>query len=861
MQAPLWVFDVEARGMVWANPAGLELWGAANLDELRARDFSDMSDAAVTRFRAALARMAAGEVLHEQWTLYPKGKPTTVSVTRVAIELEDGSLASLQEAQPAALVDPETLRAVEALHHTQLRIALFRRDGAIVLENPAASSTFGLLEGGPERDSFAALFDDAEDAARARVILAEGAVYSAEVPLATVGGARWHGIDARTVLDPVTGAPLTLVNARDIEDRRSAEAALLRSVESQKRFLAAISHEIRTPLNSVVGFVELLRGTQLNERQRRFAGNAHLSAQHLLALVTDVLDVSKVQAEQLELARDELDLEDVLVESVVIASTRVRPGVDLSYSLPELDSAVIGDRVRLTQIFVNLLGNAAKFTETGFVRLRLVERESAGPEGAVSLEVTIEDSGIGIPEAKLPDLFTAFGQAHGSKLGGTGLGLFLSRSLARLMGGDIRVESAVGSGSRFTVALTLPRGASRTEGRGLAGQRVLLLTRDEGLALVLSEGFHGWGAEIVTSPAPTTSDALRLCLDTGARCDVIVLDFELSPSARAIAALLREHCPKAKLVGLLARPEGDSLPVDVVMTKPFSFYRLTKLLEAASAGLAEVPEAGDLRGMRVLVAEDVDMNIDLLREMFQSWYGLGFDVARDGEEAVAKVRANGYDLVLMDLQMPRVDGVEATRRIREAGLRVPIVALTASAMSDDMERARAAGVDGYMTKPVRRLELTRALQRYAPAQDEGSRLSRPPRVARPSSVVPVHVRAPSLGLLRDAASPVADLVAIARAHFESIFDSTRAQRLVASSSQGVRSGLERLDEVRAAGDLEELGRALHALKGLLLNSGLLAHGERASELEQLARAGRAPEPTVLDQLAAELRPYSRAEAP
>ena len=390
---------------------------------------------------------------------------------------------------------------------------------------------------------------------------------------------------------------------------------------------------------------------------------------------------------------------------------------------------------------------------------------------------------------------------------------------------------------------------------------MLLLTRDEDLAVGLPDRFRRAGANVVALRAPSATNALRTCLDAGEAFDVIVLDFELSPAARAIATLIRELCPKAKIVGLLAQPEGDGLPVDVVMTKPFTFYRLAKLLEAASGGLADVPDAGELRGMRVLVAEDVEMNIGLLQEMFQSWFGLGFDVARDGEEAVSKARANGYDLVLMDVQMPRVDGIEATRRIREAGIRVPIVALTANAMSDDVERARAAGVDGYLTKPVRRPELTRVMRRYAPAPSEASPLSRPPRESRPASSVPVQITAPSIRFLPDDAPEAADLVALARGHFEAMFGSKRAPRLLASSTEGVRSALERLDQARSAGGLDELGRALHALKGLLLNSGLAAHGERVSVFEQLAKAGREPELADLDRLTAELLPYSRAQAP
>ncbi|MEI8254925.1 MAG: response regulator [Deltaproteobacteria bacterium] len=842
LQAPLWAFDIEARRMIWANAAGLDLWNAKSLEELGARDYSDMSEAAVTRFRAALERMARGEVLHEQWTLYPNGKPTTVSVTRVAVRLEDGTLASLQEAQSAALVDPETLRGVEALHHTNLRIALFRGDGGAVMQNPAAVRTFGPTS--DEVDAFAALFVDETEAARARATIGQGAVYSAEVPLCTAAGPRWHGLDARGVPDPVTGAPFVLVNARDIEDRRTAEEALIRSVASQRRFLAAISHEIRTPLNSVVGFVDLLRGTQLSEQQRAYAVNAHTSAQHLSSLVSDVLDVSKVQADQLELTREELDIEDVLLESLVIASTQMRPGVNLTYTIPEVDSFVHGDRVRLTQIFVNLLGNAAKFTDEGFVRLRLAARETeGGSEGGVGLRVIIEDSGIGIPEGKIADLFSPFAQAHTSKRGGTGLGLYLSRSLARIMGGDIRVDSAVGEGSAFTVDLTLPRGRSRVEDIDLGGRRVLLLSRDDDMTLSLPDRFRRAGAVVVAPAEPSTGDALRLCLATGACFDVIVLDLDMSSGSRALASVLRELFPQAKIVGVVARPDAAEHSVDVVVAKPFTFYRLARLLEARRGGQPDVVQAGELRGMRVLVAEDVEMNIGLLRAMFSTWFDLGFDLARDGREAVGMARSTEYDLILMDMQMPLLDGIEATREIRSFGSRVPIVALTASAMSDDVERARAAGVDGYLTKPVRRSDLTRELRRHAPS--------------RVASLPPIAPQTRVIGL----APPAVELEDVARRHFETLFGAARAPRLLASSIRGVQAGLAEIERARAGGDPAAIGRALHMLAGILLNSGLSELGARASAAGRCTTSGVDPDHGEIDRVLAEIGPYSRCKEP
>jgi signal transduction histidine kinase/CheY-like chemotaxis protein len=850
MPTPAWVFDVDVRRIVWANEAGLELWSAASLSELCARDYSDMSEAAVTRFRAALDEMAAGKVLHEQWTLYPRGQPKTVSVTRVAIRREDGAMASLQQAQPAACVDPQMLRGVEALHHTNVRVALFREDGAAVMQNPSAIATFGALvdRGG---DAFASLFVDADEPRAAREVLGEGAPYSAEVELRTQRGPSWHGLDARHVLDPVTGSRLVLINARDIQDRRVAEDALRRSVESQKHFLASMSHEIRTPLNSVIGFVDILRSTPLTEQQRRYVDNAYVSSQHLLALVSNVLDLSKVEADQLEIGDDELDLEEVLLEALVIASTRVRESVAIDYEIADLDSLVRGDPLRIKQIVVNLLGNAAKFTERGTIRLRLAP-PARQAEDTIDLAIVIEDTGIGIAQARLGELFAPFRQVHGARFGGTGLGLYLSRSFARRMGGDIEVESAVGRGTRFTVKLSLRKGRRR-DVSALAGKRVMLITSDEDTASALAPRLAQAGATLVRPQEATIACALRMSVGEacGASPDAIVLDLDVSPASRSLAGVLRELHPAARIVALVATPDGEEAPVDAILSKPFTFHRLAKLLGGPASVVAPF-RARDVRGMKVLVVEDVEMNIGVLQELFQLWFGIGFAVARDGEEAIEKVRADAFDLVLMDLSLPRLDGIEATRKIRALGVSTPIVALTANALSEDIESARAAGMDGYLTKPVRKAELERVLFRHAPVSAPLP-LSQPPRL----SCVPPSPIQPSIRIVPESRP---DLVETARRHLGSMFGPERGARLLASSIRSARGILAEMERARDEDDREALVRALHALKGVLQNSGLTETGTRVAALEQRLRSGAHADRAELDQVATTVAAYAAEQA-
>ena len=264
-----------------------------------------------------------------------------------------------------------------------------------------------------------------------------------------------------------------------------------------------------------------------------------------------------------------MDLEEVLLKALIVASSRMRPGVALSYLIADLDCLVRGNPLRIRQIFVNLLGNAAKFGQEGFVRFVLSDPEPLD-ETRIGVTVAIEDSGIGIPKDKLDGLFTAFRQAHGAEHGGTGLGLYLSRSFARHMGGDIDVQSTVGQGSRFAVRLVLERGPSRGDPFAFARQKVLVLTRDAELGDLLQQRFEGAGAKVTRPLQPTAAEALRACLGA-TRFDAIILDFELGPHAPAVAAVLRTICPETRLVGLTApEPSGRSKPtVNAVVAKPF----------------------------------------------------------------------------------------------------------------------------------------------------------------------------------------------------------------------------------------------------------------------------------------------------
>jgi PAS domain S-box-containing protein len=825
--------DLDANVTSW-NPAAERLFGYAR-EEAIGRNIDDL--------------VAVGEDVHQE----------AVGINREAargkVQLitrrtrKDGTLVDVDLCAAPIVVAGETVGML-ALYHdigelqrqkqyfeslvdlSPTAVTIVDAEGRITLWNPAAEKLFGYT-------SAEAVGRDIDDlVANTEELREEATGYTSNA-----SRGHLHAITRRTRKDgslvdvELLAAPVRIRGSaigayaiyHDISDlvraRRDAEAA----TQAKSAFLATMSHEIRTPMNAVIGMTGLLLDTELDAEQREYAEIIRTSGDALLAIINDILDFSKIEAGKLELDRQPFDVRECVESALdLVAATAAEKGLDLAYLLDDhVPAAVVGDVTRVQQILVNLLTNAVKFTEEG----EIVVSASGRPP----LHFAVRDTGIGIPRDRMDLLFESFSQLDASttrRYGGTGLGLAISSRLAELMGGRMWVESEVGEGSTFHFTIlaeqapvsALPPRPGR-DGAELEGKRLLVVDDNETNRQVVARQSVAWGMEAADTGSP--DEALKW-IRRGDRFDVAALDL-LMPEMDGIA-LAREirryrdaaELPLVLLTSLGRRTEELEAGIGFAayLTKPVKAAQLRAALTAAVGGDAQAravsqPEIdthlGERLPLRILVAEDNVVNQQLALALLKKM-GYRADVAATGVEALEALERRDYDVVLMDVQMPEMDGLEASRRIRARWpARGPrIVAVTASAMADDREICFAAGMDDYLSKPIRVDELVAALARARPADE--------PPVVDPAALARL--------------AEVGDEPGFVPAMIDAFAE--EAARLLRS-----------LREAVAQGNAEDARRAAHSLKSDARTFGASELERLSLELETRAQGGSLDGATAL----------------
>jgi PAS domain S-box-containing protein len=657
-----------------------------------------------------------------------------------------------------------------------------------------------------------------------------------------------------------------------VAEREQAERELsaardeaMEASRQKSEFLATMSHEIRTPLNGVIGLNDLLLRTGLDAAQLRLASGVQVASRALLGVINDVLDFSKIEAGRLELEKVDFEVRPVFdrVAAVMAESARTR-GLELIVSCsPEVPEVLAGDPTRLTQVLTNLVSNAVKFTEEGEVYVRATC--APADDGRTRLHVEVADTGIGVDPVKAAGLFEPFTQADASTTrvyGGTGLGLAISKEIVGALGGEIGFAPNPGGGSVFSFSATLdepigttPDPADAWARTWLAGQRVLVVDDNAHNRLILEEQLRWWHVRAVAvASAASASSALA----AGDPFDGALLDMAMPERDGLDLARAVRRDPTYDALTLVMLTSFTTLdPADVAaagvsgfLTKPVLAPALRGVLVSALAGVEATPAAPEQEPQagaeqRVLVVEDNPVNQMVASGLLES---MGYEVltAEDGVVALEVLGRQRVDAVLMDVQMPRLDGYAATRELRRRegeGTRVPVIAMTAAAVEGERERCLAAGMDDFLTKPVDPVALGSVLAQWVAATGTGPAAEpAPPMEEEPVEMAPSD---PIDGLDVERLDMLRDLDPGNTAYLD---------RAIGNFLANSGPAVERLRGLVAEDDADGMRQAAHKLAGSALNLGVVEVGAAARELEFLGDAGTTDgAPPLLDALDASVR--------
>lgn len=804
----------------------------------------------------------------EEKETWPDGRVTWVSTTKLPLRDAGGTIIGtfgvsrdITQHKQAE----ESLRRSESLYHSLVEYLpqnIFRKDleGRFTFANQKFLAIMGKsldeLVDKTDYDFFPRELAEKYRADDAAVITTGQSLDAIEEHITPDGSTLYMQV----VKTPVFGPRGEIVGTQcifwDVTEKKRQEQELQKAklaAESANRaksdFLANMSHEIRTPMNAIIGMTELVLDTSLTGSQREYLTIVRESGESLLSVINEILDFSKIEAGKLDLENSPFTLRESLGDTMKSLALRAHgKGLELACRIaPNVPETLMGDSFRLRQVIVNLVGNAIKFTDRGEIVLEVTCEEapdSPGDDAEYLLHFSVRDTGIGIPQDKLALVFAPFEQADTSttrKYGGTGLGLTISSRIVGLMGGRIWVESEPGHGStfQFTARFQLTEGAATDvqplHPESLRDLRVLIVDDNATNRRILDEMMRNWELRPTSVPdvpaalfalreAQTANDPYRLILTDANMPDVD--GFTLAEQVRSDAALSGSvimmltsggrsgdiaRCEKLGIAAYLLKPVKQSELFDAIVAGLG-----TATHDAAAAERIPGAQVAAVRPLNILLAEDSLVNQKLAIGLLSKW-GHTVNVANNGREAVASLEAHEFDLVLMDVQMPEMDGLEATAAIRtgekETGGHIPIIAMTAHAMKGDREACLAAGMDAYVAKPVRAHELYAAIERFfAPGAAPAV-----PLVTEPAAENGVIDWTQALEVVQGDRELLKE---VARAFLD------ECPRLV-----------EQIQQALASGDKALLQRAAHTIKGGTRTFVAAAVSEHAAQLEFIGRTG------------------------